>query len=163
MAKTDVILLKPVSGLGAESDQVSVAAGYARNYLIPHGMAVSLTSSNKRQMEALKARRQERESAELTHMKDLSKSLERLVLIIKMKSGDDGKLFGSVTNSMIADELRHQFEVDLDRKKINLEEPIKSLGDHEVELKLHPDVTGHLKLRIESTNPKPEPEQAPAK
>ena len=161
MAKTDVILTSNIVGLGAESDQVSVASGYARNYLIPQGLAVPLTGANKRRLEALRQRRAERESHELNSMTELSKSLEKLVLVVKVKTGDDGKMFGTITSGLIADELKHQFDISLDKKKIHLDEPIRALGDHEVELNLHHDVKGTLKLRVESTTPPPVVEEAP--
>ena len=118
MAKTDVILTTNIVGLGAESDHVKVAAGYARNYLFPHALAIPVTAANKRRLEALQQRRAEREANELNTMTDLSKSLQKLVAIIKVKTGDDGKMFGTVTSGMIADELKHQFDVTLDKKKI---------------------------------------------
>ena len=159
MAKTDVILTSNIVGLGAESDHVTVAAGYARNYLIPEGRAIPLTASNKRRLESLRQRRAERESHELNSMTELSKSLEKLVLLMKVKTGDDGKMFGSITTGTIADELKHQFDISLDKRKIHLEEPIKTVGEHKMELNLHHDVKGTLKLRVESTTPPPESEE----
>jgi large subunit ribosomal protein L9 len=158
MAKTDVILTSNIVGLGAESDQVTVAAGYARNYLIPEGLAIPLTGANKRRLEVLRQRRAEREAHELNSMTELAKSLEKLVLIMKVKTGDDGKMFGSITSGAIADELQHQFDISLDKRKIELEEPIKTVGEHEVEMHLHYDVKGTLRLRVESTTPPPAPE-----
>jgi large subunit ribosomal protein L9 len=152
MAKTEVILTHNIIGLGSESDQVKVAAGYARNYLLPQGLAVPLTGANKRRIEALKQRRAEREAHELNTMTELAKSVRNFPpLVIKVKTGDDGKLFGAVTTGMIADELKHQFDVSLDKRKIHLEHPIRVLGDHEVELRLHTDVNATLKVHIEST------------
>lgn len=163
MAKTEVILTHNIVGLGGESDQVRVAAGYARNYLFPQGLAIPLSGANKRRIEALKQRRAEREAHELNTMNELAKSVRNFPpLIIKVKTGDDGKLFGSVTSGTIADELKHQFDVTLDKRKIHLEHPIRALGEHEVELRLHTDVNAVLKVRIESTTPVATPE-APAK
>jgi large subunit ribosomal protein L9 len=156
MAKIEVILTHNLPGLGGESDQVLVAAGYARNYLIPQGLAIPLTAANKRRLEALRQRRAERESHELNSMNDLAKSLSKLVLTLKVKTGDDGKMFGSITAGTIADELLQQFDVALDKRKIHLEKPLRTLGDHEVELRLHHDVSSALKVRVESKNP-PEP------
>ena len=150
MAKTEVILTKHITGLGSESDQVKVAAGYARNYLLPQGLAVPLTTANKRQIEVLKQRRVEREAHELHTMKDLAKSLTKLICVIAVRTGDEGKLFGSVTAGMIADEMKHQFDVELDKRKIKLEEAIRSLGEHKVDLHLHPEVHGVLRVRIDS-------------
>jgi len=162
MPKTEVILTHNIIGLGGESDQVKVAAGYARNYLIPQGLAIPLTGANKRRIEALKQRRAAREADELNHMTELSKSLSKLIAVIAVKTGEDGKMFGAVTSGAIADQLKTQFDVSLDKKKIHLEQPIKSLGDHEVELRLHHDVNTILKVRVESITPLPEPTVAPA-
>src|ERR1700742_565337 len=125
MAKTEVVQIQYIVGLGAESDQVKVASGYARNYLFPQGLAVPLTAANKRRIEALKQRRAEREAHEFNAMTELAKGLSKLICVVKVKTGDDGKMFGSVTSGMIADELKHQFDITLDKKKIHLEHPIK--------------------------------------
>jgi large subunit ribosomal protein L9 len=161
MAKTEVILTQPVASLGAESDHVKVAAGYARNYLFPQGLAIPLTAANKRRLEALKQRRGAREAHELNSMTELAQGLAKLLLTIKVKTGEDGKLFGSVTSGTIADELRHQFEVTVDKRKIQLDQPIKQVGDYEIDLRLHPDAPGKLKVKVESTTPPPKREEAP--
>lgn len=153
MAKTDVILTHNIVGLGAESDQVKVAAGYARNYLFPQGLAIPLTQANKRRIESLRQRRAEREAHELNAMTELAKSVSKLICVVAVKTGDDGRLFGAVTNGMIADQLKTQFDITLDKKKIHLEKPIKGLGEHEVDLHLHPDVKSTLKVRVESNTP----------
>ncbi|HWH71680.1 MAG TPA: 50S ribosomal protein L9 [Candidatus Sulfotelmatobacter sp.] len=162
MAKTEVILTHNIVGLGAESDQVKVAAGYARNYLFPQGLAIPLTGANKRRLEVLKQRRAEREAHELNTMSELAKSVSKLLCLISVKTGEDGKLFGTVTSGMIADQLKTQFDISLEKKKIHLDQPIRSLGDHDVELRLHPDVNATLKVRVESTTPLPAPTEAPA-
>src|ERR1700729_1768612 len=97
MPKTSVILIQNIVGLGGESDLVKVAAGYARNYLFPQGLAVPLTSANKRRIESLKQRRAEREAHEFNTMSELAKSISKLIAVVTVKSGDDGKLFGAVT------------------------------------------------------------------
>src|SRR6185503_15266400 len=160
--KTEVILTTNIVGLGAESDQVKVAAGYARNYLFPQRLAIPLSNTNKRRLEVLRQRRGDREAHEFNTMTEMAKGLGKLVCVIKVKAGEDGKMFGAVTAGMIADELKHQFDVSLDKKKIHLEHPIKALGDHEVELHLHAEVKGTLKVRVESTTPAPPPEAAGA-
>lgn len=162
MAKTEVILTSNIVGLGGESDQVKVAAGYARNYLFPQRLAIPVTQANKRHLEALKRKRAEREAHEFNTMSELAKGVGKLICVIKVKTGEDGKMFGTVTSGMIADELKHQFDITLDKRKIHLEHPIRTLGEHEVELRLHAEVTASLKLRIESTTPAPAPEAAPA-
>ncbi len=161
MAKTEVILTHNIVGLGGESDQVKVAAGYARNYLFPQGLAIPLTAANKRRIEALRQRRAEREAHELNTMTELSRSLSKLICLITVKTGEDGKMFGTVTSGMIADQLKTQFNVSLDKKKIHLDQPIRALGDHEIELRLHQDVATTLKVRIESSTPLPVPPPLP--
>lgn len=153
MAKTEVILTHNIVGLGGESDAVRVAAGYARNYLFPQRLAIPVTAANKRQIEALKQRRAEREAHEFNTMTELSKALSKLICVIKVKTGEEGKLFGAVTAGMIADELKHQFDIALDKKKIHLDHSIRTTGEYEVELNLHHDVKGTLKVRVESTTP----------
>jgi len=153
MAKTEVILTHNIVGLGGESDQVRVASGYARNYLFPQHLAIPVSGANKRRLEALRQRRAERESHEYNTMTELSKGLSKLVCVVKVKAGEDGKMFGAVTSGMIADELKHQFDVSLDKRKIHLESPIKTLGEHEVGLHLHAEVKSTLKIRVESTTP----------
>src|SRR5438552_7617453 len=162
MAKTEVILTHNVIGLGAESDQVKVAAGYARNYLFPQGLAIPLTGANKRRLEALRQRRAEREAHEFNTMSELAKGLAKMTLILTVKAGEEGRMFGSITPGTIADELRHQFEVAIDKRKIHLEHPLRTLGEHEVELRLHPEVTATLKVRIDSATPLTPTTPAPA-
>ena len=157
MPKTEVILIQNIVGLGAESDHVKVAAGYARNYLFPQGFAIPLTGANKRRIEALRQRRAEREAHEFNTMSELAKGVSKLVCLIKVKTGEDGKMFGSITPGVIADELKHQFEIAVDKKKIHLEHPLRALGEHEVELRLNPQVTTSLKVRIDSATPLPKP------
>lgn len=161
MAKTEVILTHNIVGLGAESDLVKVAAGYARNYLIPQGFAVPVSQANKRRMEVLRQRRAEREAQEFNHMSELSKAVQKLICVVKVKTGEDGKMFGTVTPGMIADELKHQFDIVLDRKKIHLTASIKTLGEHEVELPLHNEVKATLKIRVDSLTPIATPVVAP--
>ena len=153
MAKTEVILTHNIVGLGGESDQVKVAAGYARNYLFPQGFAIPVSGANKRRIEALKQRRAEREAHEFNAMTELAKSVSKLICVVKVKAGEDGKMFGSVTSGMIADELKNQFDITLDKKKIHLEQSIRVLGEHEVALHLHAEVKSTLKVRVESLTP----------
>src|SRR6516225_5356112 len=161
MAKTEVILTHNIVGLGGESDQVRVASGYARNYLFPQRLAIPVTQANKRQLEALKQKRAEREAHEFNTMTELAKALQKLVCVIKVKTGEEGKLFGSVTAGMIADELKHQFDIALDKKKIHLEGAIRTLREHEVALHLHAEVKSSLKVRVESLTPIVAPAAAP--
>ena len=153
MAKTEVILTSNIVGLGGESDNVRVAAGYARNFLFPQRLAVPVTSANKRQIESLKQRRAEREAHEFNTMTELAKGISKLICVIKVKTGEEGKLFGAVTSGMIADELKHQFDIALEKRKILLEHSIRAVGEYEVPLNLHAEVKSTLKVRVESTTP----------
>ncbi len=156
MSKTEVILIKNVVGLGAESDHVSVTSGYARNFLIPGGLAVPVTQGNRKWIENLKKRRGDRETHELNSMSELAKSLNKVTLNLLVKTGEDGKMFGSVTSGTIADALKAQLDVSLDKRKIHLEKPIQVLGEQDVELRLHPEVRCSLKVVVKSLNPLPE-------
>ena len=151
--KTEVILTHNIVGLGAESDQVKVAPGYARNFLFPLRLAIPLTQANRRHIEALKRKRAEREAHEFNTMTELAKGVQKLICVIKVKAGEDGKMFGAVTAGMIADELKHQFDISLDKKKIHLEHPIKTLGEYDVDLHLHADVKSTLKVQVQSLTP----------
>ncbi|MDA1273853.1 MAG: 50S ribosomal protein L9 [Verrucomicrobia bacterium] len=162
MAKTDIILTHHIPNLGGESDHVKVAAGYARNYLFPNGFAIPLTGANKRRLEALKRRRAEREANELNSMNELAQSLSKLTLVITVKTGEEGRLFGSVTAGTISDELKHQFDATVEKRKIHLENPIKQLGEYQVELRLHHDVITILKVRLQSSTPSENSTPAPS-
>jgi large subunit ribosomal protein L9 len=159
MAKSEVILIQNVVGLGGESDQVKVSSGYARNFLVPQGLAVPVTQANKRRLEVLRQKRAEREAHELNSMAELGKSLSKVTITLLVKTGDDGKMFGSVTAGTIADALKTQLDVALDKRKIHLERPIHALGEFEIELRLHPEVKSSLKVVVNSNTPIPSPEE----
>src|SRR2546428_14125472 len=108
MAKTEVILTHNIVGLGGESDQIKVAAGYARNYLFPQGLAIPLTAANKRRLEVLKQRRGEREAHDLNTMAELAKSISKLICVLTVKTGEDGKTVRAATPGMVAQQLTTQ-------------------------------------------------------
>lgn len=154
MSKVDVILVRSVSDLGAEGDQVKVAAGYARNYLVPQGYAIPVTMANKRHLDALKERRIAREAREVESMTELGAMLSKLVLDVAVKTNEDHtKMYGSVTSTTIVDELKSRYEIALDKHKVEIEKPIRSLGAHEVTVKLHAKVVVTLKVNVKSSNP----------
>ncbi|MDD2763680.1 MAG: 50S ribosomal protein L9 [Opitutaceae bacterium] len=152
MAHNEILLIKPVEGLGAEGDQVKVRAGYARNYLLPRAIAVPLTRSNRKQIEALKKHRAERESQELAGAREIAAKLEKTRVAFAVKTGEGGKMFGAVTASDIHEKLV-QAGVELDKRKIQLHTPVKTLGQHTVKIKLHPEVSVDLNFDIVSENP----------
>jgi large subunit ribosomal protein L9 len=152
MAHSEVLLVKPVEGLGGEGDQVKVRAGYARNFLLPRELAVPVTTANRKQVEALKKRRAEREATELNGAQELAKRLEKASLAFAVTTGEGGKLFGSVTAADLHEKLVAA-GFTIDRKRILLHTPVKTLGKHTVKLKLHPDVTVELPFDVVSENP----------
>ena len=132
---------------------VAVAPGYARNYLLPQGLAIPSSPGNQRRIASLQVRKVEREATELQHMGELRDSLKSLKLVIKVKTGEGGKLFGSVTSGTICDELKNQFDVDLDKRKVALDKAIKEIGEYDVPLKLHADIEAELNVIVESEIP----------
>ena len=152
MAYSEVLLVKPVEGLGGEGDQVKVRAGYARNFLLPRHIAVPLTAANRKQIEALKKRRAVREAEELGGAQELAKKLEKTSLAFAVKTGEGGKMFGAITSADIHAKLAAA-GIDLDKKRIHLHTPVKTLGQHTVKVKLHADVTVELSFDVVSENP----------
>jgi large subunit ribosomal protein L9 len=152
MAHSEVLLIKPVEGLGGEGDQVKVRAGYARNFLLPRKVAVPLTTANRKQVEALKKRRGVREATELSGAQELAKKLEKTGLAFAVTTGEGGKMFGSVTAADLHEKLTAA-GFTIDKKRIHLHTPVKTLGKHEVKVKLHPDVTVDLSFDVVSENP----------
>ena len=152
MANSEVLLLKPVEGLGGEGDQVRVRAGYARNFLLPRRIAIPVTEANRRQIEALKKRRAEREADELSGAQALAKRLEAAALAFAVKTGDGGKMFGAITAADIHEKLAAA-GLAVDRKRIHLFTPVKTLGQHTVKVKLHADVSVELPFDVVSENP----------
>jgi len=152
MAYSEILLVKPVDGLGGEGDQVKVRAGYARNFLFPRSVAVPVTKANRKQVEALKKRRAEREAQELAGAQELGKRISAVALAFAVKTGEGGRMFGAVTATDIHDKLT-EAGIDLDKKRIHLYTPAKTLGKHNVKVKLHPEVTIELDFDIVSENP----------
>src|SRR3954463_5520414 len=152
MAHTEVLLVKPVEGLGGEGDQVKVRAGYARNFLLPRKIAMPLTGANRKQVDALKKRRAEREQTDLNNAGDRAKKLEKTSLAFAVKTGEGGRMFGAITGQDIHDKLvASGFEID--KRKIQLHTPVKTLGKHTVKIRLHPDVTVEVPFDVVSENP----------
>jgi len=149
-----VILIKEVLGLGDPGEIVKVKPGYGRNYLIPQGMAIEATKNNLAMIEAEQKRIQKRLAAEAEKMRSESQRLKEISLTIKAKAGETGKLYGSVTNMDLAKALAEQ-GVEIDRRRIILEAPIKSLGEHPFRIKLHPHVVVDMVVTVEPDSPPP--------
>jgi large subunit ribosomal protein L9 len=143
----EVILKEDVANLGHRGDVVKVADGYGRNFLLPRKLALQATAANKAVIEQMKAAAARRSATEKVQAEQLLAQLEPVVLTFTRKSGDGGHLFGSVTSADIAAELASR-GFDIDRRKIVLGDAIKTLGNHEVSVKLHREVTAHLKVKV---------------
>ncbi|MGJ3243542.1 MAG: 50S ribosomal protein L9 [Opitutales bacterium] len=152
MAHNEVLLLQPIEGLGAEGEQVRVKAGYARNFLLPRRMAVPVTQANKKQIESLQKRREIREARELEEARELAGRLEGLSLAFAVKTGEGGKMFGAVTAGNIHEKIT-EAGIDIDKKKVSLPAPIKTLGRHSLTIKLHPEVEVEVAFEVVSENP----------
>ena len=162
MAHSEILLLKPVENLGAEGDQVKVRAGYARNFLLPRKIAAPVTLANRKQVESLKKRRAERESQELQGAQELAKKLEKTSIAFAVKTGEGGKMFGAITATDLHEKLV-QAGVEIEKKKIHLHTPVKTLGKHEVKIRLHADISVDLSFDVVSENPiEPTAEEAAA-
>ena len=150
MPSTEVILTENVPGLGAEADVIKVRRGYARNYLLPRGKAHEVTPASLRQIDALKAKRAEREARELNEAEELARRIGKARITFTLETGETGKAFGSVTAQDIVNRLKNEVGAEIDRHKIVLERPIKDTGEHEVAIKLHHDVTAQLVFQVKS-------------
>jgi large subunit ribosomal protein L9 len=143
----EVILKEDVANLGHRGDVVKVAEGYGRNFLLPRKLAMQATASNKAVIEQMKASAARRSASEKVVAETLAAQLDTLVLSFTRKSGENGHLFGSVTSADIAHEIEAKgFEVD--RRKILLAEPLKAVGETTVAIKLHREVTAHVKVTV---------------
>lgn len=142
-----VILRDRLENLGNAGDVVDVKPGYARNYLIPKGLAYEASPANVRRMEAEKAAQGRRDAETLNEARQRASSIEGVSLTFHARAGQEGKLFGSITNGDIADKLAEQ-GVQIDRRAIELDEPIKSLGVHSVPVRLHPQVRPEIKVWV---------------
>lgn len=142
-----VIFLKDVKGKGKKGEVKDVAEGYARNYLIPNGLAVEATKSNLKTLEAQKKSAQKKAEHELEEAKKLKEQIEKLTVEIKAKAGEGGRLFGAVSTKQIAEALG-KLNIKVDKRKILLDEPIRSLGFTNVPVKIHPEVTATVKVHV---------------
>lgn len=143
----NVILRQDVSNLGSMGEIVKVKDGYARNYLIPREMAYYASDSATRKLESEKKQYYKRQAIEKAQADDIAAKLSELQVSISMKVGEEGRLFGSVTPQMVADELKLR-GYDIDKRNVVIEDPIKSLGVFDVKAKLHPEVTTNIKVWV---------------
>jgi large subunit ribosomal protein L9 len=151
MAHKEILLLEKINNLGLEGDVVKVRPGYARNFLLPKNKAVPLNQSNKKRLDSLMMARAARESEELKNAQQVATKLEGLSLAIAVKTGTGGKLFGSVTSQHIVENLSER-GFTLDKRHIKNFSTIKSLGQTNVSIELHPDVSAELSVEVVSEN-----------
>ena len=144
----EVILKEDVPKLGSRGDVVKVAEGYGRNFLLPRKLAIEATSANKAVIDQMKAASVRRSAKEKHEAEALAKQFEGLSVSFQRRSGENDQLFGSVTSSDIADALEKK-SFHIDRRKIQLHEPLKSVGEFDVPVRLHKDVSAHIKVLIE--------------
>ncbi|MBQ2663081.1 MAG: 50S ribosomal protein L9 [Clostridia bacterium] len=144
-----VILTQDVKGQGKKGQMVNVSDGYARNYLLPKGLAQPATKSNINVMKGKAESAEYKKQKEKEEAEDIAKKMEDITVLIKAKAGDNGKLFGSVTSKDVAEELKMQHHIKLDKKKFVMPDGIKALGLVTVDVKLYSGITGKLKVMVE--------------
>ncbi len=142
-----VVLKDDVKNVGKIGQVVDVADGYARNYLVPRGLAVEANTKNIKSLEHEKRTIQEKAKKIKNSTQDLAHKISTMTLVIKANAGEEGKLFGSVTTMDIAELLRNE-GIEIDKKKISLDEPIKRLGSYSVNIKLHPEISTQVNIQV---------------
>ncbi len=143
-----VILLQDVKGQGKKGDVVNASDGYARNFLFPKNLAMEATSGNMKTLNEQKKSQEMKKEKELEEAKELAEKINSLTIELKAKSGEGGRLFGSVTGKEIAEALNKKHGIKIDKRKLVLPEPIRVLGVTEVEVKVYPTVSGKLKVHV---------------
>ena len=152
MANSQVLLLQPLPGIGAEGDTVTVRAGYARNFLLPRKLALPITQANRKYVDSLVKARETREARELENARKLSERITATRIAIAVKTGEGGRMFGAVTAGDLISRLAEE-GIELEKKQLGLPAPIKELGSHTATVKLHPEVETELNFEIVSENP----------
>ncbi len=143
-----VIFLKDVKGKGKKGEVKDVPVGYANNFLFKNKLAEEANPGNLRKLKAQQQKEADREQEEKATAEQLKNKLAETTVKMKAKSGEDGRLFGSITSKQIAETLKKEYKLDVDRRKIELKDPIRSLGHHKVPVKLHHEVTGTITVHV---------------
>ena len=143
-----VILLKDVKGLGKEGELVNAKDGYARNFLLPKGDAIEATPANLKKWKDEKAKEEERNKNEYNEALKLKEKIDSITVVIQGKAGEGGRLFGSITSKDIADALKSQHKIDIDKRKIELKDNIKSLGTTTVDVRVYSEVLAKLNVNV---------------
>lgn len=144
-----VILLQDVKSVGKSGDVVEVSDGYAKNFIFKKKLGIPADSKNLNDLKLKKANDEKVAAENLAAARQFGKQIETKIVVVKLKAGEGGKTFGSVSSKEIAQEAKLQFDIDIDKKKIVLPEAIKTFGTFDVPVKLHPQVTANLKVKVE--------------
>ena len=144
----DIVLLEDVKTLGKKGQIVKVNDGYARNYILPKKLGVEATAKNLNDLKLQKANAERIAAQQLAEAKELAETISKLSVTISMKAGEGGRAFGSVSGKEISKAITEQLKMDIDKKKFQLSEPIKTFGTHEVPIKLHLDVVAKLMVKV---------------
>lgn len=143
-----VILTQDIKGVGKKDEIINANDGYARNFLFPKKMAVEANAKNMNLLKGRKDSANFKKEQEKENANEIKNRLSKIRLTIKVKAGENGKIFGSITSKEISTELKNQYKIELDKKKINLKDPIKELGMFTIEIKLYEGIIGKLKINI---------------
>ena len=143
-----VILLKDIKGTGKKGEIINASDGHARNYLIPRGLAKEATDGSVKELEHQNAAKVKKEEQALIEAKALADRLSQLEITFKTKAGEGGRLFGSITNKDVADQIKAKHQLDIDKKKISMDQPIRNLGTTTVTIKVYPKVSAQLKVHV---------------
>lgn len=145
-----VILLDNIKGVGKKDEVINASDGYARNFLFPKKLAVEANNENMNKLKAKKQSEQYKKDVDKKNAGNIAKKIDDIILMIKVKAGENGKIFGGVTSKEISEELNKQYKINIDKKKIVLSENIKNLGSFDINIKLYEGITGKLKVKVVS-------------
>lgn len=145
----EVILLEDVKTLGKKGQIVKVNDGYARNFILPKNLGIEANAKNRNDLKLKNANEEKLAKERLEAAKEFAKVLEESTVVVKIKSGEGGRTFGSVSSKEIAQEAKKQLDFDIDKKKIVLDEPIRTLGTHVIQIKIHKDVTAKMNVKVQ--------------
>ncbi|MBP3708220.1 MAG: 50S ribosomal protein L9 [Clostridia bacterium] len=145
-----VILLDNIKGVGKKDEVINASDGYARNFLFPKKLAVEANNENMNKLKAKKQSEQYKKDVDKENAQKIAKQLDDITLTIAVKAGENGKIFGGVTSKEISEELNKQYKIEVDKKKIVLNENIKNIGSFDINIKLYEGVTGKLKIKVVS-------------
>lgn len=147
-----VILLQDVKALGKKGEMVEVSDGYARNFILPKKVGIEANGANLNDLKLQKANEEKVAKEQLEAAQELAKKLDEMKVVLRIKTGEGGRTFGAITGKEISKALEEQYKTKIDKKKIVLNDSIKSVGSFDVAIKLHPKVTGQLKVCVEPEN-----------